>query len=234
MIALLLTGGMGMRLHPLTLTTPKPMLKVAGMPFMEAQIRLLKACGIKDFVISTGYLADQIEEYFQDGQKWGVNIQFSRETEPLGTGGAMNLAKKYLNSDFLCLNGDDLPIVDYATFLTLGKSKLYNNIMVVHHSNSGGNLRINRLTGKIEEYSKKKQAKFKFVHSGLTYFNKEVLNKLPPDLFDYEDYLFERIAKEGQLYYCESRERTLSIGSFDRLNRTRQRLPKLLNEYSIT
>lgn len=232
MIAFLLTGGLGTRLRPLTLTTPKPMIKVAGMPFMEAQVRLLSKLGVKEVIISTGYLHDLVESYFKDGKRWGVKVHFSREDKPLGTGGALLLASKYIRDDFLLLNGDDLPLIDYAAFMALGKSKAYPNIMVVH-SGKSGNLSLDRATGKVKEYTKQKQDGNKFVHSGLTFFDKGVLKKLPKDIFDYEDYLFGKLAKEGQLYYFESRARTLSIGSFDRLARARQVLPRLLKEYSI-
>ena len=232
MIAFLLTGGLGTRLRPLTLTTPKPMIPVSGKPFMESQIGLLASVGVKEFVISTGYLYEQVEDYFKDGRKWGVKIHYSREDKPLGTGGALLLASKYIREDFLCLNGDDLPVIDYAAFLALGKSKTYKNIMVVH-SGKSGNLSLDRVAGRVKEYRKSKQEHFKYVHSGLTYFDKSVLKKLPKSIFDYEDYLFGRLAKEGELYYFESRERTLSIGSFDRLRRARQVLQKVLKEYLV-
>lgn len=233
MIAILLTGGLGTRLRPLTLTTPKPMIKVASMPFMEAQVRILAKMGVKEVIISTGYLHEQVENYFKDGKRWGVKVHFSREDKPLGTGGALLLAAKFIKDDFLLWNGDDLPIMDYAAFLALGKSKTYPNIMVVH-SGKSGNLSLDRVTGKIKQYSKQKRESNKFVHSGLTFFDRRVLKKLPQDIFDYEDYLFSSLAKEGGLYYFESRARTLSIGSFDRLRRARQVLPKLLKEYQIT
>lgn len=232
MIAFLLTGGLGTRLRPVTLTIPKPMIKVAGMPFLEAQIRLLSAVGIKEFVISTGYLFEQVESYFKDGQKWGVKIQFSREDKPLGTGGAMMLASKFIKEDFLLLNGDDLPIMDYAAFLATVKGKIYKNIMTVHKSKSG-NISLDRVTGQVKDNSRGKVDGLKFVHSGLTFFNKEVLKKLPKDIFDHEDFLFGSLIKSGELNYFESRDRTLSIGSFDRLRRARQVLPKLLKEYQI-
>lgn len=199
---------------------------------MEAQVSLLAKMGVKEVVISTGYLYDQVENYFKDGKRWGVKIHFSREAKPLGTGGALLLASKYIKDDFLLLNGDDLPLIDYAAFMALGRSKIYPNIMVVHSGNNG-NLSLDRTTGKVKEYTKQKQVGNKFVHSGLTFFDRGVLKKLPKDIFDYENYLFGRLAKEGQLYYFESRVRTLSIGSFDRLRRARQVLPRLLQEYSI-
>lgn len=232
MIAFILTGGLGTRLRPLTLSTPKPMIKVAGRPFMESQIRLLSRCGIREFVISTGYLADQIEDYFGDGRRLGVKLLFSRETTPLGTGGALLLAKSLIRDDFLCLNGDDLPLVDYSAFLALAKGKIYHNIMVVHASQEG-NLSLDRSLGRVTGYAKQKQPGLKAVHSGLTFFEKEVLGGLPTDIFDYEDYLYNQLIQAGKLYYFESTGRTLSIGSFERLRRARQLLPLVLKEYSI-
>jgi NDP-sugar pyrophosphorylase family protein len=107
----ILAGGLGTRLAPLTLTGPKPMVPVAGKPYLEHQIELLKAQGVKDIVLLTGYLGEQVEDYFGDGAKWGVSIRYSREHQPLGTGGALRLALHLLEDSFLLLYGDSyLPI----------------------------------------------------------------------------------------------------------------------------
>lgn len=93
MQALILAGGLGTRLWPLTKEVPKPMVPVAGVPYLEHQLRLLARQGLQDVVMLTANLSEQIEEYFGDGRRLGLDIRYSREPEPLGTGGALRAAR---------------------------------------------------------------------------------------------------------------------------------------------
>ena len=114
MKAMLLAAGYGKRLAPLTLKTPKPMLEVAGKPLLQHHIERLAACGIRDLVINTSWLAEQIEDYFGNGSEFGVSINWSREPQPLETGGGIAKALDLLgNQPFLLVNGDiwtDFPL----------------------------------------------------------------------------------------------------------------------------
>lgn len=114
MKAMLLAAGYGKRLAPLTLETPKPMLEVAGKPLLQHHIERLAACGICDLVINTSWLAEQIEDYFGDGSQFGVSISWSREPQPLETGGGITKALDLLgHQPFLLVNGDiwtDFPL----------------------------------------------------------------------------------------------------------------------------
>ncbi|MEY4232411.1 MAG: hypothetical protein RL144_611 [Actinomycetota bacterium] len=108
--AILLVGGFGTRLMPLTKNTPKPMLTVAGIPVTEHQLNMAKAAGITRIVLATSYLAELFTPYFGDGSKWGMQIQYAVEKSPLGTGGAIRNAAKLINSSesIVILNGDVL------------------------------------------------------------------------------------------------------------------------------
>lgn len=109
-VAILLVGGFGTRLMPLTKNTPKPMLTVAGVPVTEHQIAIAKAAGISEIVLATSYLSDVFIPYFGDGSKWGIKIKYAVEKEPLGTGGAIRNAAQLLDSNesVVILNGDVL------------------------------------------------------------------------------------------------------------------------------
>ena len=109
-VAILLVGGFGTRLMPLTKNTPKPMLTVAGVPVTEHQIAMAKAAGISEIVLATSYLSDVFIPYFGDGSKWGIKIKYAVEKEPLGTGGAIRNAAQLLHSNesVVILNGDVL------------------------------------------------------------------------------------------------------------------------------
>ena len=95
--AILLVGGKGTRLAPLTNTTPKPMLKVAGKSVTEHQIVKAREAGVTHIVLATSYLAEVFEPYFGDGSKFGISITYAVEKEPLGTGGAIANAAAALN-----------------------------------------------------------------------------------------------------------------------------------------
>src|SRR5437764_7627858 len=99
-------GGLGTRLWPLTKTVPKPMVEVAGVPYLEHQLRILAGQGIRDIVLLTGYLGEQIEDHFGDGARLGLSLRYSREQTPLGTGGALLQARELLADDFLIIYGD--------------------------------------------------------------------------------------------------------------------------------
>jgi mannose-1-phosphate guanylyltransferase len=109
-VAILLVGGFGTRLMPLTKNTPKPMLTVAGIPVTEHQIAMAKAAGITEIVLATSYLSEIFTPYFGDGSKWGISIKYAVEKEPLGTGGAIRNAAQLLsgNESIVILNGDVL------------------------------------------------------------------------------------------------------------------------------
>ena len=106
MKAVILAGGRGERLKPLTDNLPKPMLPINGKPVIEYQIELLKKAGINDIIICGQYLFEKIINYFGNGEKLGVKIQYIKEKIPLGTGGAIKNAEGFINDDFLLLNGD--------------------------------------------------------------------------------------------------------------------------------
>src|SRR5579875_1661964 len=89
MEAVVLVGGQGTRLRPLTLTLPKPMLPVAGVPFLTHQLTRLRAAGVEHVVLATSYRAETFAEHFGDGSALGLRLDFATETEPLGTGGGI-------------------------------------------------------------------------------------------------------------------------------------------------
>ena len=109
-VAILLVGGFGTRLMPLTKNTPKPMLTVAGVPVTEHQIAMAKSAGITEIVLATSYLSEVFIPHFGDGSKWGIKIKYAVENEPLGTGGAIRNAAQLLDSNesIVVLNGDVL------------------------------------------------------------------------------------------------------------------------------
>src|SRR5437016_1181322 len=95
MQAVILAGGRGTRLGPLTNVVPKPMVRIGGVPYLEHQLRLLKQQSVTDIVLLTGYLGDQVEDHFGDGSDFGLRIRYSREPYPMGTGGGLRDARHF-------------------------------------------------------------------------------------------------------------------------------------------
>ena len=106
MQAVILAGGKGRRLRPITEQIPKPMIEIKGKPFLQYQLEFIKDCITKDILLLVGYLGDKIEAYFKNGSGLGLNIQYSYEKAPLGTAGALRNANDKLEDEFLLLYGD--------------------------------------------------------------------------------------------------------------------------------
>ncbi len=114
---ILMAGGWGRRLAPLTNDIPKPMLKVGARPILETIIEQLKSYGFKNLLLSLNYKSDIIENYFQDGSDFGVRIEYIKEKKRLGTAGAIKLAREYLDKPFMVVNGDILTKLNFENFM---------------------------------------------------------------------------------------------------------------------
>jgi dTDP-glucose pyrophosphorylase len=114
--AVIMAGGKGTRLKPLTNNTPKPLLKVGNKPIMEHNMDRLTSFGVENFSVSINYLGEQIESYFGNGADKSVNIRYIREDEPLGTAGSLSLVDSFKSDDILLTNSDVLTTLDYEKF----------------------------------------------------------------------------------------------------------------------
>lgn len=124
MIGLILAGGKGTRLRPITHFTPKPVVPVAGRPFLEYQIDLLRSYGIREIIICLSYMADKIKRQIGDGGRWGVKIEYCEEEIPLGTAGAIKNAEPLIAGRIcVALNGDVLTDADISALVRFHRSK---------------------------------------------------------------------------------------------------------------
>lgn len=116
MDALILAGGAGTRLRPITFTVPKPLLPLAGKPILQYLLENLERAGMRDVVLSVGYLGEYIESFCGDGSKFGLNISYVREDKPLGTAGPIRLAASHWrgSKSFLVVNGDVYTTFDFS------------------------------------------------------------------------------------------------------------------------
>lgn len=123
MQAVILAGGKGTRLRPLTVYTPKPIVPVVNRPFLLYQIEVLRRAGIKNITLSLSYQPDKIEDVLGDGSEYGVELRFITEPNPLGTGGAYRFAADELRETTVVLNGDILTDFDLSTILSFHREK---------------------------------------------------------------------------------------------------------------
>ena len=128
---MILAGGLGTRLRPYTFLLPKAMLPVGPKPIMEHLLEWLKKWGIKDVVVSTGYLGKMIQEYFGDGSEWGMRVTYATSSHPLGTAGQLKAAESKLRGRFVCLYGDQLFDFDLGKALSFHEKKKAGATMVL-------------------------------------------------------------------------------------------------------
>lgn len=132
---MIMAGGKGKRLYPLTQNCPKPMLHVGGKPMLEIILEQCIESGFQQFYISVNYLKEQIKEHFNDGAHWNINIEYLEEQQPLGTGGALSLLPQKPSEPLLVLNGDVLTRVDYGKLLKFhSEQQVTATICVREHS----------------------------------------------------------------------------------------------------
>src|SRR6187402_1575747 len=123
MKAVIMAGGEGTRLRPLTSNAPKPLLPLVNRPMMEHIVDLLKRHGIDEIVVTVAFMANAIRDYFGDGSEFGVKISYATEETPLGTAGSVRNAKQHLTERFLVISGDVLTDIDLSAIVKFHEEK---------------------------------------------------------------------------------------------------------------
>ena len=215
MQVVILCGGKGTRLMQLTADTPKSMIRVKGKPFLHHQIKLLRKNGIRDIVLCVSYLAEQIMEYFGDGSHLGVDLKYSVEDTPLGTGGALIKAGHLLRDEFFVMYGDSYLPVDFGEVMSFFKKHEKLGLMVVFKNNGQyekSNISIDGIF--IKEYNKINPKNMVYIDYGLSILKKEALNSFPKDkVISFEEEIRQKLIEQKQLLAFEVNERFYEIGS---------------------
>ena len=215
MYALIIAGGEGERLRPLTSDRPKPMIEVAGKPILEYQVRWLAHQGVSDAVLLCGYKAEVIQRHFGDGSRFGLRVHYSLEKEPLGRGGALKLGARLLPAGedaVIALNGDILTNQPLAPLLRFHRRKdATATVMLTRLRSPYGVTRLDS-NGRITAFDEKPLLPH-WINAGLYVVTREFLRRLP-DRGDHETTTFPELATEGKLYGYRSRAYWRTVDTF--------------------
>jgi NDP-sugar pyrophosphorylase family protein len=191
MKAIILAGGRGKRLRPITDYVPKPLVPIKNVPIIEWQLKYLKKFGISEVIICTGYKQEMIENHL-NMKDLGIKIKFSIEKTPLGTGGAIKKAGKWIkDKSFFVINGDTITNIDLKK---LAAKK--NAIAAIELRTKYGILETK--DDKITNFKEKKEISDTWMNAGIYHLQKQVLKELP-DKGDIEKTVFPDYAKKGML-----------------------------------
>jgi dTDP-glucose pyrophosphorylase len=226
----LMAGGFGTRLMPLTATMPKPMLPIGGRPLLESILTGLIVQGFRRFIISVHYMADILEKHFGDGSKWGVEITYLREADPRGTAGALSLMNPRPTGPFLVMNSDLMTSLNFRQLLDFHFSQNasaticaceYKMQVPYGVVDANGTKLLGIREKPIESY---------FVNAGIYVIDSSALDLIPESgRFDMPN-LFQAILENGQAAAVfPVREYWLDVGKIDDLARAHSEFEQVFN-----
>jgi NDP-sugar pyrophosphorylase family protein len=214
----ILCGGFGTRLGELTRDRPKPMIDIGARPYLERVVESFAERGLREFVFLTGYRADVIESHFGDGSRFGVSIAYSREVEPLGTGGALREARHLLGDRFILTFGDVLRRFDYDRFV----AQHIGNCLAVYPKLTTGNADV--AEGHVVRFCKH-APELPYVDAGFSVMLAGTIDLLPAvGPCSFEEIVYANLAEHGSLEGEIVDHDFCDIGTPEELAATRARL----------
>jgi MurNAc alpha-1-phosphate uridylyltransferase len=220
-----LAGGLATRLQSVARDVPKALVEVAGRPFIDHQLRLLRTQGYKEVVLCVGHLGEKISDYVGNGERWGMAVDYSFDGPVLcGTGGALEQALPKLGSEFFILYGDSYLPCDFrqveAAFHSSGKSGL---MTVLRNQNKWDASNVVFVNGVVLRHNKKVRTQdMQFIDYGLSCLKASVFSQYPSSIpYDLSD-LFGRLADAGDMGGFQVHQRFYEIGSPAGLAETRE------------
>jgi NDP-sugar pyrophosphorylase family protein len=215
--AILLVGGKGTRLQAVLSSKPKPLANVGNVPFLELLVMQLRSQGIRRMIMSTGYLAEQIEDIFGDGRRWEADIQYARESRPLGTAGAVKFAASLLktDSDFLIVNGDSFTELDVPRFIRFHREHgglVSMAVCRVPNAARYGAVHLDgekHITGFSEKTGKQQPG---LINAGVYLFGRAILDRIPQGFCNLEKDVFPKLVEQG-MFAFEGQGMFIDIGT---------------------
>lgn len=222
----IMAGGKGRRLLPITEACPKPMLPVGGKPLLQIILEQCIESGFRDFYFAVNYLKEQIQDYFQDGARWQVSIQYLEENKPLGTAGALNLLPWRPIEPVLVVNGDVLTRVDHKSLLRFhAESDASATLCVREHTTQipYGVVRLEEMRFLALE---EKPVLSHYVNAGIYLLDPEILALVPKDrFFDMPQLLEQAVAAQYRVSAFPIHEYWLDVGLPETLERAHGEWP---------
>lgn len=216
MDAIILAGGKGTRLAPYTTIFPKPLMPIGDVPILDVVLRQLKGHGFTKVIMAVGYLAKLLETYFGKGSKYGIDIQYSHESKPLGTAGPLSLIEN-LTSPFLVMNGDILTTLNYSALINYHKEKEAIATIAMHKRTVDVDFGVIELNtnSEITNYIEKPNLKY-LVSMGIYIFETRVLRYIKPnEKLDFPDLVKKLLGNNEKVIGYPNNDYWLDIGRYD-------------------
>ncbi len=216
MQAVILAGGLGTRLKPITDSLPKALTPVLGKPFIDYQVELLKKSGVRDLVLCIGYRGEKIEDHLGDGSRFGVKVEYSRDgPELLGPAGALKRAEKLLGGSFFVTYGDAYLRAPYGRIMeTLLKSDRLGLMVAFRNDGRYGRSDLTVESGMVVRYDKKRSLSgMHWINFGVSALRKEALGAIPERKVCGEEEFYGALIKDRQLKAFPVYDRFYEIGT---------------------
>ena len=221
MKAIILAGGFGKRLKPITDYVPKPLVPIKNIPIIDWQIKYLKKFGVDEVIVSTGYKKDMIENYLKS-KDYNINISYSHEKSPLGTGGAIKKAGNLIKDDtFFVMNGDIITNIDLNKMISTP-----NSIASIELRTNFGILDVK--DDKITKFREKKEISDLWMNAGIYFLERKILKNLPLK-GDIEKTFFPEFAEKNLLNLIKFKNvKWFSIDSFKDMEESSKEIEKIM------
>ena len=227
--AVILCGGEGTRLRPLTNDTPKVLIEVRGKPVLEHIFDLLKRYQVRDVILSVGYLREKIKEHFSDGSGFGLSIRYLEEETPLGTAGPLRLLKSLdmlPGETFIASNGDELKEINIREMLAEHRRNIGTATLALTRVEDPSQYGVAKLDGsRILEFVEKPgpgEAPSNLINAGFYMMEPDIAGMIPGGFSLLEKDVFPVLAGKGKLFSFPFDGQWFDTGNFERLERARR------------
>jgi len=213
--AVILAGGLGTRLQPYTTFLPKPMLPLGEKPILEHLVDWTKKNGIKSVVMCVSYLRKSIEDYFEDGKRFGVNIEYAVSNKPLATAGQLKTAEKLIESTFVCMYGDSIFDFNLRSMINqhIQKKSFVTMSLYEYKTNLPYGVIETTKTGKVIAWNEKPEIKAN-INMGCYVMEPDIMSLIPKNIpYGMDDVIKKAMAKKKPVYSMVSKKGFLDIGN---------------------
>ncbi len=228
MKAVILAGGLGTRLRPYTKSLPKPMLPLGGKPILEYEIEWVRKNGIKEIVLCVSYLRNKIEDYFGDGKKFGVKIEYAISKKPLATAGQLKTAEKFIDDTFVCLYGDSIYNFSLRNMIKHHKKSRANATMSLfdYRFNLKYGVIDTKKSGQVTAWNEKPEFSAK-INIGCYVMEPEVLKLIPKNKeYGMDDVIRKVLSRKKKVSSVTSKNGFIDIGDKDTYEKTNEEYSK--------